>query len=255
MRTIVTERDIYQGLKKLGIKKGNAIEVHCSMHSFGHVEGGANTVICALKSAVGSEGSIVMPAFKLSPGYPLTEADKELGLTQKIKLLKNDDERSAMGAVADTFRKRSDVKVGEGTFRIAAWGKDADIHAEKGFQQIIDSNSPAVLFGVDIYRLSSMHYVEASLPQEIKNKFLPSPKAREIYPEKEWLIEAWTPPEQPWYKIQKMAFEQKLINTLKIGECTCMVLPVQTVVNLYKKELEKDAFGLYGLSDYEKEYV
>ena len=40
--------------------------VHCSLSSFGYVEGGPETVVLALKEAVGKDGTIVMPSF---PGH------------------------------------------------------------------------------------------------------------------------------------------------------------------------------------------
>ncbi len=50
---------------------GIVLEVHSSISSFGYVEGGALTVIDALKESPGIEGSIFMSALKLSPELPL----------------------------------------------------------------------------------------------------------------------------------------------------------------------------------------
>lgn len=97
------------------------IEVHCSMSSFGNIQGGGDTIINALKNAVGKEGAVVMPSFKLSPNLLLTDNDKKLGLKQKIKKLASDDEKTAMGIVSDTFRKMPDVVTGDGLFRVSAW--------------------------------------------------------------------------------------------------------------------------------------
>ncbi|MCL2513487.1 MAG: AAC(3) family N-acetyltransferase, partial [Oscillospiraceae bacterium] len=128
------------------------LEVHCSLSSFGHVDGGALTVIEALKNAVGMDGAIVMPSFKDSPELALSETDKKLGLTLKIRLLKGDGERSGMGIVSDTFRKMPDVVTGEGQFRVSAWGRDAEKHAADWFEYLIKSGGHALLLGVDIYR-------------------------------------------------------------------------------------------------------
>jgi hypothetical protein len=47
----------------------------------------------------------------------------KLGLTIKIKYLKDDEEPSAMGIVADNYRKMPDVITGEGIFRFSAFNR------------------------------------------------------------------------------------------------------------------------------------
>jgi aminoglycoside N3'-acetyltransferase len=223
-----------------------ALEVHCSLGQFGPVDGGAETVIAALMQAVSEEGAIVMPSFRLSKNLPLTEEDRQLGLALKIRLLPEDAERSAMGIVADTFRKRLDVRTGSGIFRVSAWGRNADQHAT-GLQHLIDSGGYALLLGVDIYALSAMHYVEDALPEAIRTRFKPSPEALARYPVDQWLTEAWSPPAKPWYQIQAAAYAQGLISDTTIGRARCMLLPVLPVVALYRQALLERPFELYGL--------
>lgn len=246
MTMALNETDLLNGFRVLGIKKGMMIEAHCSMSSFGNIQGGEDTIINALKNAVGKEGAIVMPSFKLSPNLPLTDNDKKLGLKQKIKKLTSDNEKSAMGIVSDTFRKMPDVVTGDGLFRVSAWGKDAEIHA-KGFQYLIDSSGYALLLGVDIYRMSSMHDVEDCLPDLIKDKFKPSDEALEIYPESEWFIESWEPTVKPWYAIQDAAYQLGYIQDCMIGTSKCMLVQVEKTIQLYRKALQTDPLKLYGL--------
>ena len=244
----ITKTEIENGLKQLGVKNGMMLEVHCSLGSFGHVDGGAVTIINALKTLVGTNGSIVMPSFMDSPNFPLTEADKKLNLTLKIKLLKNDDERSGMGIVSDTFRKMPDVITGKGHFRVSAWGKDAEKHAADWFNYLIACDGYALLLGVDIYKMSTMHYVENYLPNEIKKKFRPPEEALKIYPETEWFIEAWLPHTKPWYIIQQRAYEKGYIKDVIIGNAKCMLVQVKDTIELYKQALQNNPFELYGLT-------
>lgn len=246
MTMALNEADLINGFHALGVKKGMMLEVHCSMSRFGHIQGGAETLISALKKAVGNEGAIVMPSFKLSPNLPLTINDKKLGLKLKIKKLTSNDERSAMGIVSDTFRKMPDVVTGDGLFRVSAWGKDAAIHAN-GFQYLIDSSGYALLLGVDIYRMSSMHYVEDYLPDLIRDKFKPSNEALERYPESGWFIESWAPTVKPWYKIQDAAYQLGYIQDCMIGPCRCMLVQVEKTTQLYRKALQTNPLKLYGL--------
>ena len=84
---VITKQDIINGLVDLDLQSGDEIEVHSSLSSFGFVDGGAKTVISALKEVVGESGSIFMPALRLSKELPLTEQDKELGIATKIQIL------------------------------------------------------------------------------------------------------------------------------------------------------------------------
>ena len=110
---MVTKEMLRNALIDLGVEKGTILEVHSSLSSFGKLEGGAETVINTLKEIVTEEGSIFMPALRLSPELPLSEEDKELGITVKIKVLPPGSDRTAMGIVADTFRKLPDTYTGQ----------------------------------------------------------------------------------------------------------------------------------------------
>lgn len=121
----LNKQDLINGFCKAGINKGDEIEVHSSLSSFGYVDGGAETVISALKEAVGDNGSIFMPALRLSPELPLTEEDKKAGITSKIKILPENRTHSAMGIIADTFRMMPDTVTGDGIFAVSGWGRNA----------------------------------------------------------------------------------------------------------------------------------
>jgi aminoglycoside N3'-acetyltransferase len=246
MNTSITGSDLAHGLHQLGVQLGMALEVHCSLSQFGHLEGGADTVINTLMHEVGTAGALVMPSFRLSPNLSLTEEDRRLGLTMKIRILTENEKHSAMGIVSDTFRQRPDVITGDGLFRVSAWGKDAAMHSV-GFQHLIDNDGYALLLGVDIYRLSTMHYVEDALPDEIRNRFVPSDEAKTKYPENQWMIEAWLPDVKPWYAIQEEAYSKGFITNTQIGNAKCMFFKVRPVINLYRQALLERPFDLYGL--------
>jgi len=66
-----TINTIYQDLKKLGVDNGDILLVHSSLSSLGWICGGAQTVIMALKNAVGRDGTLVMPAHSGDWGDPV----------------------------------------------------------------------------------------------------------------------------------------------------------------------------------------
>lgn len=243
----MTKQELVEELKKIGLKEGMEIEVHSSLGSLGYVEGGAETVIDALMECVTDRGSIFMPSLCFGPELELTQEDKDMGITVKIKILPEDEPRTAMGVIADTFRQRSDVVTGKGMIRTAGWGLHAKEAAKGGLDYVIRNGGKALLLGVDIYKLTAMHYVEDAMPKEISDLYEPTEAVLRKYPPEEWIIECGNPPVMPWYTIQDMAYEEGLIKDGYIGTCKYMFFDIWEVVNLYRKELETNPFKLHGL--------
>ena len=244
---MVTKQQLKNALAELGIKKGMTLEVHSSLSSFGELEGGALTVIDTLKELVTEDGSIFMPALRLSKELELTENDKKLGITVKIKILEPDTERTAMGIVADTFRKMPDTYTGRDVISTSGWGKHGKEALTGGLDYAIHNDGKALLLGVDIYKLTAMHYVETITPDDINAQFAPSDEINRIYPPDEWFIEAGHPPVKAWYKIQAMAYEKGFIKEMYIGDCKAMFFDIWSVVSLYENELRNDSYGLWGM--------
>ena len=244
---MVTKEDLKNALIELGIKNGMTLEVHSSLSSFGELEGGAMTVIDTLKELVTEDGSIFMPALRLSKELPLTDEDKKLGITVKIKVLPREEKRTAMGLIADTFRTLPGTLCGADVISTAGWGKHADEAVKGGLDWAIHNGGKALLLGVDIYKLTAMHYVEGITPGEINERFEPTEAINRKYPPDEWFMEAGHPPVKAWYKIQDMAYEKGLIKETIIGECKIMFFDIWSVVSLYENELRRDPYGLWGI--------
>lgn len=239
--------ELIEELKKIGIREGMNLEVHSSLSSFGFVDGGADTVIDALMECVTEQGSIFMPSLCLSPELMLTEEDKRLGITTKIKILPENSLRTAMGMIADTFRQREGVVTGSGVIRTSGWGLHGDMAASGGLDYVIANGGKALLLGVDIYKLTAMHYVEEPLPAEIRNRFAPTEEVNRKYPADQWLIECGEFPTKPWYIIQDMAYQRGMIRDGYIGKCKYMFFNIGDVVGIYKEMLEQNPYKLYGL--------
>lgn len=58
----VTEADVEASLRAVGVMSGSTVIVHCSLSELGWVIGNAVAVVRALRSVVGDDGTIVMPA-------------------------------------------------------------------------------------------------------------------------------------------------------------------------------------------------
>lgn len=203
----LTETDLIKAFRDIGITDGTTLEVHSSLSSFGYVEGGAETVISALKKCCGESGSIFMPALRLSKNLELTDEDKRLGIITKIKI------QAVSG----------------------------------GLDLVIENGGMALLLGVDIYKLTAMHYAEDNLPKEITDIFAPNKEAAEKYPSDKWLIETGEPPVKPWYTIQDTAYKNGLIKDGFIGGCKYMFFRISDILDIYRRELADNPLKLYGL--------
>ncbi len=89
----MTKNDLVVGFKKLGLEQGDNLFVTSSLSRFGHVEGGSQSVIDALRECVGS-GTIVMPAFNFS-------------IFKEKPILLTEFTPSEMGAITETFRQQA----------------------------------------------------------------------------------------------------------------------------------------------------
>ena len=58
---MVTQADIEQALKALGLRSGDDVLFHSSLKSFGVVDGGADAVIDAFLNVVTPSGTVVVP--------------------------------------------------------------------------------------------------------------------------------------------------------------------------------------------------
>ena len=244
---MVTKQEFKKALIDLGITNGMTLEVHSSLSSFGELEGGAMTVIDTLKELVTETGSIFMPALRLSKELPLTVEDKRLGITVKIKVLPRDEERTAMGLIADTFRKLPDTYTGTDVISTSGWGAHGKEALSGGLDYAIRNGGKALMLGVDIYELTAMHYMEVATPKDISERYAPTEAINKVYPPDQWFMEAGHPPIKAWYTIQRMAYEKGLIKEVMIGSCKAMFFDIWSVVSIYENELKTNPYELWGL--------
>lgn len=110
-KTRVTQADLVAGLRDMGVETGAMLQVHSSLSQLGYVEGGAETVVDALREVVGPEGTVMVPTFNHG------SADVYDPLTTP----------SANGAVTEALRRRPEARRSvHPTHPYAAIGKHAE---------------------------------------------------------------------------------------------------------------------------------
>jgi aminoglycoside 3-N-acetyltransferase len=253
MQKPLTQKDIIDDLRRLGLARGAAIEVHSSLSSLGFVEGGALTVINALMDVVGEDGAIVMSAYLVTPLLPLTEEEKRKGITAKVRMLAEKENcKTGMGIIVDTFCKLPNEYLGKGRHRVCAWGHNAKLHSQ-GYEYLLSIDGWVLLIRVDIHRCSCMHTAEGKVewPREIIEHFQLPEEIQRQYPGTDWYVEYQDPlkplPEDAWRKVQVEAERRGLIRRGYIGKAECMLFKAKPVVDIYEEFLRTDHFELFGI--------
>ena len=94
---------------------------------------------------------------------------------------------------------------------------------------------------------TAMHYMENDTPDDIRRISAPSTIINEKYPPDKWFMEAGHPPVKAWYKIQDEAYSRGLIKETYIGPCKVMFFDIYDVVSIYRDELLRAPYELWGI--------
>lgn len=147
-------------LLSLGVKAGDALMVHSSLKSMGQVEGGAETVIAALRAVLGEEGTLMLPALSYATSC-------------KDLYFSNLETPSCVGVIPETFRKMEGVRrTNHPTHSVCVIGKYRDAMCEgaeldrtpigphSAFMKLADYHGKILLLGCPFARNTFMHGVE-----------------------------------------------------------------------------------------------
>lgn len=147
-------------LLSLGVKAGDALMVHSSLKSMGRVEGGAETVIAALRAVLGEEGTLMLPALSYATSC-------------KDLYFSNLETPSCVGVIPETFRKMEGVRrSNHPTHSVCVIGKYRDeicegaeldhtpIGPHSAFMKLADYHGKILLLGCPFARNTFMHGVE-----------------------------------------------------------------------------------------------
>jgi aminoglycoside 3-N-acetyltransferase len=159
------KNDLKQGFHDAGVRAGMGLIVHASLRSFGHVVGGAPTVVDALIELITADGTLLMPSF--NHGAPFEQPGP--GVYDPLST------PTANGAIADCFWRRPGVHRSlDPTHPVAAWGRHARRYVEEHHRTLtMGPRSPlgllqadggsALLLGVDYTSNTFHHVVEMTL--------------------------------------------------------------------------------------------
>ncbi|MBO5724040.1 MAG: AAC(3) family N-acetyltransferase [Lentisphaeria bacterium] len=139
-------REIAEGLKALGLKKGSIVLLHSSFVSLGEVANGPEEVIKAFLSVIGKSGTLLVPVFG------------KLGVLTEIL-------KAMPGAVVSSAPVGTLAAIGKDAEELLADHWKAETAHGKGtpFTRIAEKGGYICLLGVDQDRNTTLHSVEALL--------------------------------------------------------------------------------------------
>lgn len=165
--TGLTQEDVEAALRKCGLREGDACFMQAAMSAFGGFESGPDTVLDSLKSVVGRNGLIAMPAYPLTgPAVEHLAADP---------LFDPFETPSRMGAISEGFRlsqgtvrsihpTHSTCVQGRGAEEIAAGHESAVTPFGEGtpFPRIVERDALQLFFGCGTGAITMYHSFECT---------------------------------------------------------------------------------------------
>lgn len=155
---MLNKKDLLYGFGKIKIAS-DTIVVHASYKSLGGVEGGVDTVIDSLRELMGTDGTVMFPAFNFQSWtethyFDILETPSKMGMITEQARLRPDAQRtphpifsfSVLGPRAEEFSKSEDVE---------AYGPNS------AFALFHKLNATIISIGLDFNNSFSMHhYIE-----------------------------------------------------------------------------------------------
>ncbi len=266
-KATVTQQDITQGLRELGLKEGDVIGVHSSLSSFGYVEGGAEAIVDSLLETVGEAGTVVMPTYSTNrEAVPRTPQEKAQGVNWKYKVFPFDPDKESCwtGTIPDTFwRRPAACRSLHPTHSLAAIGSQAG-ELIGGWDQVMAAGGYILLLGVTLRCCTALHLAEerVELPEFIMNKLAPPQKLIDKYPAPirtlSWLAGGWCgegPREQQWdigfgpypdfLLMEGPCQEQRIMQIGRIGEAVVRLVRLSELIDLYAECLRSYPEAFY----------
>lgn len=158
---VLTQTEIVEALRALGLRAGTIVFVHSSLRSLGYVDGGTDTVVDALLEVLGPAGTLVVPTFTFYHG-PGKSPDPVFDPRR---------DPSTMGKITEAVRRRSDAQrschllhsvaaLGPKAIEVTAHHGPSAWAADGPFWKLYELDARILLLGVPYLRCTFFHLVE-----------------------------------------------------------------------------------------------
>jgi len=164
----VNKMMICRDLEKIGIVAGDTIFMHSSLSRIGHVSGGANTVIEAIKEVISPSGNLIVPTYFMPSGtiYAASRQAATYCFDPSVH-------GTILGAIPSAFLKHGGIKRSlHPTHSVSAYGPDDDFIVDRHhlagsacgidtpWGRLVELEGKILGIGVSIAPVTFYHYLE-----------------------------------------------------------------------------------------------
>jgi aminoglycoside 3-N-acetyltransferase len=261
----LSQEEIVRGLRATGLKAGDVVLVHSAMRTFGHIDGGAETVIAAFLEVIGARGTLVVPTFTFAHEG------------EEASIIDPASDPSEMGIITETLRRRPDA-LRSTAYRhsFAAVGPRAGVITEvdpalssfdlrSSFGVLLALGAQVVLLGMSYAHSTSHHFAEfvCEVPYRHTLDMLVKVRRPDGTVVQQPMIDYQPKPSDSgdyyglrhpdFNRLGRMLEEQNRVGTAAIGNCAVRRFSMRDLVDLAQVEAEKD-YNIFrtpeGQSDY-----
>lgn len=254
---LVTEGELVDALRELGVEAGQTLLVHASLSSFGRMIGGEQAVIAALRTAVGPLGTIVMPSQSwqlCDPDFLDDPALDDTARTMVRNALPAFDPAltptRSMGAVSELFRMQPASRRSAHPHRsFSAAGRHAEeIVSTHEFDSPFGETSPLarlydlgariVLLGVGFDKCTALHLAERRAADASRVDVVGNGAPVIVSGVRQWVT--WQEPvvdDSEFERIGTRFTETGAVAEARVGNARCLAMSLPETVNFATQQL------------------
>ena len=249
--TDLSKSEIIEGLRQVGLERGNVVLIHTAMRTFGRIDGGGPTVVDALLEVLSPSGTLVAPTFTFAHE------------TEDDPIIDPRRDRSEMGAITEAVRTHPEA-LRSTAYRhsFAAIGRRAGVITEvdpalssfdlrSSFGVMLALDAQAGLFGMTYSSSTSHHFAEWVCDVSYRQKI---PLTVKVRPPKGSIVTQPMTDYQPkseggsYYGTRHPDFnclgrkleDRGVVGTAFIGNAAVRRFPLRGLIDLAQAEAAKD---------------
>ena len=225
----LSAEEISAALQELPINPGDDVMIHGSLSAFGHIEGGAETVVDVLLKVIGPQGNLLAPSFSRfevrigefgrwwdplsTPVYTGAISDAIWRRPSALRSFHPTHAVAALGPRSKYYITGHNLTGDRPSF----WGTGA-FSSDSPWQKMVDENVHYLMFGCGFGPATLCHHVEtfmvaedlAGLPESEYKGFTQALRHNYYHPDGAW-------PDINRTKLAKAIYCQGSISSIKLG--------------------------------------
>ena len=231
----VTRADIVAGLRSMGVRSGELIQVHSSLRSFGFVEGGADAVVDALLDLAAPGGTVMMPTFNHGAEY-IFDANRSPSYNGAI----TEALRRRPQAVRSIHATHAYAAIGSLAAELCSGHRDAGTFGmESPLGKLAQRGGWVLLLGVGMNRCTACHIGERAagahcIGWDLDPRRIRDPQTGEVV---HAAADIWRdgPCKIEWDPLEQRMRGRALIQDGRIGPCHVMRMKAMDVIHVTRE--------------------